>query len=130
MRIGELARRTGVSARSLRHYEALGLIASTRLGNGYRTYDEDAVVRVRNIRLLLRAGLTCEEIKKLGECLDRDLTREPACDTAVKVYRDRLRDVEKRITDLLDVHQRIQQALDELRSRTPTVGAEEAVRST
>ena len=56
MRIGELAERTGVSTRLLRYYGEQGLLAASRDGNGYRTYDEDAVVRVRQIRRLLGRG--------------------------------------------------------------------------
>jgi len=46
MRIGELARFTGVSARSLRHYEDAGLINPDRLDSGYRDYDESQVITV------------------------------------------------------------------------------------
>lgn len=38
MLIGELSRRTGVSARSLRYYEAQGLLSAGRGANGYRDY--------------------------------------------------------------------------------------------
>ena len=47
MRIGELARRTGVSRRSLRYYEQHGLLHARRGGNDWREYDEPAVDRVR-----------------------------------------------------------------------------------
>lgn len=42
MRIGELARRTGVAARRLRYYEEQGLLSSDRSVNGYRDYDPQA----------------------------------------------------------------------------------------
>lgn len=117
LRIGELARRAEVSTRSLRHYESLGLITSTRLDNGYRSYGEDAVVRVRNIRSLLGVGLTCEEIQQLGPCLDRDLAQEPVCDAALDVYHTRRRNVEGRIVALLDTHRRVQRALEHLQAQ-------------
>jgi len=40
MRIGELARRAGASARSIRYYEEQGLLLARRQANGYREYDE------------------------------------------------------------------------------------------
>ncbi|WP_449345590.1 MerR family transcriptional regulator, partial [Streptomyces narbonensis] len=73
MRIGELARRTGVSPRALRHYEQAGLIASTRADNGYRVYGEGAVARVSNIRHLLAAGLTLDDVSAFRSCLDGDI---------------------------------------------------------
>ncbi|MDT0490212.1 MerR family transcriptional regulator [Kitasatospora albolonga] len=68
MLIGELSRRTGVSARSLRYYEAQGLLEARRGTNGYRAYDEDAVSTVRKIRALLRAGLSTEVIRQVLPC--------------------------------------------------------------
>ncbi|MEO3889531.1 MerR family transcriptional regulator [Nonomuraea sp. B5E05] len=68
MLIGELSRRTGVSARLLRYYEAQGLLDTSRGPNGYRQFDEDAVVTVRQVRALLRAGLSTEVIRSVLPC--------------------------------------------------------------
>ncbi|MEO3799519.1 MerR family transcriptional regulator [Nonomuraea sp. B1E8] len=68
MLIGELSRRTGVSARLLRYYEAQGLLGTSRGPNGYRHFDEDAVVTVRQVRALLRAGLSTEVIRSVLPC--------------------------------------------------------------
>ncbi|WP_411083661.1 MerR family transcriptional regulator [Streptomyces sp. cmx-18-6] len=68
MLVGELSRRTGVSARSLRYYEAQGLLEARRGANGYRSYDEDAIASVRKIRALLRAGLSTDVIRQVLPC--------------------------------------------------------------
>lgn len=68
MLIGELSRRTGVSARLLRYYEAQGLLAAGRGPNGYRAYDADAVRTVRQVRALLTAGLSTEVIREVLPC--------------------------------------------------------------
>ncbi|MFE8914309.1 MerR family transcriptional regulator [Streptomyces globisporus] len=68
MLIGELSRLTGVSARSLRYYEAQGLLAARRGTNGYRSYHDDAVLTVAKIRTLLRAGLSTEVIREVLPC--------------------------------------------------------------
>jgi len=68
MRIGELAERTGVSTRLLRYYGEQGLLTPSRDANGYRSFDEDAVLRVRQIRRLLAAGLTTEVIGSALQC--------------------------------------------------------------
>ena len=62
MRIGELCRRTGVSARMLRYYEAQGLLAPSRRPSGYRDYAEPDVSRVQHVRDLLAAGLSTATI--------------------------------------------------------------------
>lgn len=68
MRIGELAKATGASPRSLRHYEAVGLIRSARLPNGYRDYESDQVGRVAIIRDLIAAGLGLDAIAVVAPC--------------------------------------------------------------
>ncbi|MFF3417566.1 HEAT repeat domain-containing protein [Streptomyces sp. NPDC002698] len=68
MLIGEVARRSGVSARMLRHYEALGLVRpSGRTGSGYRKYSGDDIRRIFHIESLRSLGLSLREI---GRALD------------------------------------------------------------
>ncbi|WP_406099674.1 HEAT repeat domain-containing protein [Streptomyces sp. NBC_01013] len=68
MLIGEVAQRSGVSARMLRHYETLGLVrASGRTGSGYREYSEGDIRRIFHIESLRSLGLSLREI---GRALD------------------------------------------------------------
>ncbi|NMD57329.1 MULTISPECIES: MerR family transcriptional regulator [Tsukamurella] len=68
MRIGEVARRSGVSARMLRHYEALGLVhPSERSSSGYREYSEGDIRRIFHIESLRSLGLS---LKEIGRALD------------------------------------------------------------
>jgi DNA-binding transcriptional MerR regulator len=69
MQVQELAERAGVSARSVRHYDRAGLLASRRLANGYRDFDADAVDQVRIIKRLLTSGLSLQDIVTLRPCL-------------------------------------------------------------
>ena len=71
MRIGDLARQTGASVRSLRYYEEQGLLVAQRTTRGQRTYAEDAVARVRLLRQLYNAGLNSATIVTLMPCVDR-----------------------------------------------------------
>ncbi|WP_409260541.1 MerR family transcriptional regulator [Pseudomonas putida] len=65
MKIGELARRTGLSASRIRFYEASGLIEARRLGNGYRDYPEQVVRSLEIITCGQQAGFSLEEMRKL-----------------------------------------------------------------
>ncbi|WP_406340421.1 HEAT repeat domain-containing protein [Streptomyces sp. NBC_00648] len=68
MLIGEVARRCGVSARMLRHYESLGLVRpSGRTGSGYREYSGEDIRRIFHIESLRSLGLSLREI---GRALD------------------------------------------------------------
>ncbi|MGY1650269.1 MerR family DNA-binding transcriptional regulator [Geodermatophilus sp. SYSU D01119] len=63
MLIGEVARRSGVSARMLRHYDALGLVSpSGRTVGGYREYSADDVRRIFAVEGLRSLGLSLEQV--------------------------------------------------------------------
>ncbi|CAM5259565.1 MerR family transcriptional regulator OS=Streptomyces alboniger OX=132473 GN=CP975_32755 PE=4 SV=1 [Streptomyces alboniger] len=70
MKIGELARRTGVTTRTLRYYEEQDLLHPERAANGYRTYPESAVTRVEQVRDLLAAGLSTRVIRVVVPCFE------------------------------------------------------------
>ncbi|WBB57550.1 HEAT repeat domain-containing protein [Verrucosispora sp. WMMD573] len=65
MLIGDVARRSGVSARMLRHYESLGLVEPTgRSGAGYREYSSDDIRRIFHIESLRSLGLSLREVRR------------------------------------------------------------------
>ncbi|KAB8165773.1 MerR family transcriptional regulator [Streptomyces sp. 3MP-14] len=68
LRIGALARRTGVSVRLLRYYEEQGLLISTRTAGGHRLYVPEAPATVARVRALLNAGLPTRAIRELTPC--------------------------------------------------------------
>ncbi|MER5989309.1 MULTISPECIES: MerR family transcriptional regulator [unclassified Streptomyces] len=75
MRIGELSRRTGVSPRLLRYYEEQGLLDPVREeGNGYRSYPDNAVRCVQQIRGLLDSGLSTRALRSVVPCLHGSVT--------------------------------------------------------
>ncbi|MER6381864.1 MerR family transcriptional regulator [Streptomyces sp. NPDC001250] len=113
MRIGGLAEATGATPRALRHYEQAGLIASERAANGYRVYDAGTAVRVRNIRYLLDAGLTLDDVRVFLPCLDGDVSAGPVSAKGVRVARDRLAVLEARIAAQTAIRDRLAAALRE-----------------
>jgi MerR family transcriptional regulator, repressor of the yfmOP operon len=70
LRIGDVAEQVGVTTRTIRYYEELGLLGSgsSREKGAHRTYDEADVVRLHElIRLRDLLGLTLEELVELAE---------------------------------------------------------------
>jgi DNA-binding transcriptional MerR regulator len=84
VKIGELARRTAVSERSLRYYEEQGLLVSERTAGGHRVYGEAAVARVIRIQELLAAGLGTALIGQVLPCM-RDDDGGPAADASARL---------------------------------------------
>ncbi|MGC4957658.1 MerR family transcriptional regulator [Actinomadura citrea] len=100
MRIGELSRRTGVKAHQLRYYEAQGLLEADRGANGYREYGDAAVVRVKQIRHLLGAGLSSEDIAYLLPCAAGETPDLLGCPELLAAMRTRLRRLDDRMERL------------------------------
>ena len=66
IRVGELAKKANISKRTLYYYEQIGLLQPTLVSeNGYRFYDENAVLHLQKILLLKSIGYTLEQIKEL-----------------------------------------------------------------
>ncbi|MGI5493408.1 MerR family transcriptional regulator [Microtetraspora malaysiensis] len=101
MRIGELARRAGVSTRALRYYEQQGLIEARRSANGYREYDEADVRLVTEIRSLMAVGFTLEDARPFVECLRSGKPSGNACPDSVAVYRRKLAEIDAEVRALL-----------------------------
>jgi MerR family copper efflux transcriptional regulator len=71
---GELAKRTGLSADTLRHYERLGVLPLiSRTSGGYRVYPESAVERILVIQRALRLGFTLAELAEVLKARDAGL---------------------------------------------------------
>ncbi|GAA0296206.1 MerR family transcriptional regulator [Kineococcus aurantiacus] len=70
MRIGEVAKRSGVSVRALRYYEEQGLLVAERSPGGQRHYPDSAVERVRFIQNLYAAGLGSKAVVRILPCMD------------------------------------------------------------
>jgi len=67
-KVGELARRTGLSVRALHYYDEIGLLSpSRRTDSGHRLYAADDVVRLQRIKSLQQLGFTLREVR---DCLD------------------------------------------------------------
>lgn len=112
MLIGELSRRTGVGAHLLRYYEAQGLLEPRRGDNGYREYDPDAVLTVIQIRRLLEAGLSTDDIRYLLPCASGTAPEISPCGDLVDFFRERLDGIDTRIDALTQARQALTTYLD------------------
>jgi len=73
--IAELARISGVSSRTLRHYDAIGLLTPARVAyNGWRHYESEQALRLQQILLFRNLGLGLREIAQILERDSRDST--------------------------------------------------------
>jgi DNA-binding transcriptional MerR regulator len=100
MKIGEVARRADVSVKTVRHYESLGLVSSTRLSNGYRDYAEDAPRMVAEAHALSHAGIRLEQTRPFLDCLAAGSENADDCVATRPAYRVAIQELTERIGEL------------------------------
>lgn len=71
VQIGELAKQLGITTRTIRYYEEIGLMGkSERLNGGTRTYTKDDILRLKFILKLKGLGISLKEIHELSDIFD------------------------------------------------------------
>jgi DNA-binding transcriptional MerR regulator len=97
MQIGEVAKKTGVSLRTIRYYEELNLISPmSRSRGGFRLYDRDIPSRIRLILSLQELELSLKEIKTLMALKDDDKTRGEVAKTLLSRLKNHCAEAEKK----------------------------------
>lgn len=108
--IHDVARAVGTTSRTLRHYDSIGLVSPSRIGhNGYRYYDNAALVRLQRVLLLRQLGLGLDAIREVVEAQDSHKESE------ARILSDHLavlRSERRRITDQIGAVERTIAALE------------------
>lgn len=107
MRIGDVAARTGLTERAIRHYEREGLVAPERSESGQRLYGEDALKALARARLLRRAGFSIADIRAMGDGL-----AEPAAliDAQLKTMQVREDEIREAVQALETLKRRVEKS--------------------
>jgi DNA-binding transcriptional MerR regulator len=109
VKIQELTQKTGVSAKTIRYYEEIGLLPDPARGeNNYRQYDERDVERLRLVAGARRLDLSLEEIREILDLRDH---REAPCRVLLERLEQkadeiagRIRNLQQMERDLRDLH--------------------------
>ncbi len=116
--IGALAAAAGVGRETVRFYERKGLIPDPpRSPAGYRRYPEDTVQRLRFIRRAQELGFTLREITEL---LEFRVDEVSACSTVEVRAREKLKQVEAKISDLRRISSALHRLVEKCQAREPT----------
>jgi DNA-binding transcriptional MerR regulator len=97
MRIGNLAAECGLTTKTLRYYESLGLLTADRTPSGYRSYDEGVIARLQFIRDAQASGLSLIEIKSILELKDSGAR---SCDHTASLLDRHIRDIDEQMERL------------------------------
>jgi len=98
MKIGELAKKVGITTQAVRYYERIGLLEEpVRTSSGYRQYDEHAVDFLRFVKKAQQLGFNLQEVKTIWNIVSSG--RKP-CGYVLKQTEQKLVEVDKRIEEL------------------------------
>jgi DNA-binding transcriptional MerR regulator len=116
--IGEVCEKTGLSARTVRYWEELGLLPGVRRrAGGRRVYGRDELERLRFIKRLKRLGLSLEEIRELNAVHGIDGSTGAMLGRLDELLEGHLGDVDERLRELMDLRDEIQKYRDHVRAR-------------
>ena len=125
MRIGQLAERAGVSGKTLRYYEEIGVIGPPpRTPGGYRDYDEAALTRLQFVRAAQAVGLTLGEVREIVALRDRD---ETPCAHVAALIRQRADELDQRIDELTRMRSELRRLARRAQTLDPDACAPDAV---
>ena len=98
LKIGEVARQSGVGVEALRFYERSGLLPRpSRTAAGYRLYDEAVIERLAFIKQAQALGFSLDEIRRIIH--DAEAGQSP-CDDVREIVRRRLEELDERLREL------------------------------
>ena len=116
MRIGELGERLGVTTKTIRYYESIGLVPEPqRTSSGYRVYGEGDVERLAFIKSAQRLGLALDEVREILALRERG---EAPCGYVQGLISQELADIDRRLDELQGLRQELV-ALERRASDTP-----------
>jgi DNA-binding transcriptional MerR regulator len=109
MNVGELSAATGVTVRSVHHYESVGLLKPLRGDNGYRVFDDDDVRRVELIRRFQSVGFLLAEIRDLAPCWRDDRSPIQRHDDELRtLYQAKLAEISHQLEALATVRNELE----------------------
>jgi MerR family copper efflux transcriptional regulator len=109
LRIGVVARRSGLSPDTLRHYGRLGLLPELpRRSGGQRRYPAEALRRIQVVQAALAVGFT---LKELAWAFGERRAGRPPCRRVQALAREKLADLDARLVELARVRESLSQAL-------------------
>lgn len=101
MRIGELAKRGGVSHRTIHYYEEEGLLSPTeRAAGGHRYYDGEALARLHKIKQLQEVGLSLDEIRDVIDLYFEEPTGVKGKRKVLGMLKEQLAETEHKLSEL------------------------------
>ncbi len=128
IQIGELAKKTRVTPRTIKHYEEKGLLKPfKKTQGGFRLYQNDKVKLVERIRQLKKAGFSLREVKEMEE-IDGivegenilEKVKDNELDKMIRFLQSQLVKTEERLNETIKVKKGLEEIIEFLKRRKKT----------
>jgi DNA-binding transcriptional MerR regulator len=107
--IGDVAKKFGLNPRTIRYYEAIGILPrAARSESGYRVYDDETIKRLEFILKAKTLGLKLDEIKEILLLHEKG---EVPCECTKEFIRNKIIEIEGKINDLAELKERLARLL-------------------
>lgn len=103
LQIGEVAERVGLSLRTVRYYEEVGLLTPpARTAGGFRLYSEDDVQRLLLVKRMKPLGLSLDEMRELAELIEQSAHPDEQSGPTLTTLVEQLSDSARRCDDAIE----------------------------
>ena len=109
MNVGEAARRTGLSVKTIHYYESIDLISASRQANGYRDYSEALVTKLAFVQRARGLGFGIDECRALLSLYE---DRSRASKDVRDIAQTKLKDIERKLQELQSLHDALSHLVD------------------
>ena len=116
LKIGEVAKQTGLAVGALRYYENLGLLTSERGHNGYRYYSPNAVHQVQFIKKAQTIGLSLDEI---GKVINLHKQGNTPCSLVRSLLQEKIDQLDSQIHQMIEFKAELEAYRDRWASNQP-----------
>ena len=115
--ISDLASEFGVTTRTIRYYEELGLLNPERSEGGRRLYSSSDLTRLKLVLRGKRFGFSLEEIREMILLFDEDRTGEKQLKRTIEYGEEKVAEVNERICELVEIKEEIEKLMIEFKGR-------------
>ncbi|WP_423409209.1 MerR family DNA-binding transcriptional regulator [Heyndrickxia sp. MSNUG] len=115
--ISDLAEEFGVTTRTIRYYEELGLLKPQRSDGGRRLYTGKEYTQLKLVLRGKRFGFSLDEIKEMVLLFDEDRTGEKQLHRTIEYGNEKLAEVNERIAELVEIKEEIERLLSDFNGK-------------
>lgn len=122
--ITEVAKHFDVSTRTIRYYEEMGLLTPTRTITNQRLFTKADIAKIKLILRGKKFGFSLDEIKEMILLFDQDRTGKKQLQRTIEYGKDRIKEIEGKITELTDMKEQMESLLLEFTEKLNNIEGE------